>query len=340
MARPTGFLRGVFEDDDVATAIQKYESRYGGSALGGEDLRKSEYGTFVKLYFDLVTDFYEYGWGRHQHFATRAPNESFAASLARHEHYLAYKLGLRQGMLALDLGCGVGGPLREIVRFTGARVVGVNISAYQLDLARRYTEDAGLSHMADYVECDFMRMDFPDESFDAVFSIETTCCAPEKAAIFAEAFRVLKPGGRFGVYEYCLTDLFDPEDAHHQRLKGELELGGGLPELVYPEDVDAAMGDVGFGLMESGDLAVKDHPHVPWYQPLAGSGRSLTNFRASKAGRAVTHSLVWTLERLGIVPRGTLRVSSLLNMAAAAYAEAGQLGIFTPMYFALGRRPE
>lgn len=57
MARPTGFLRGVFEDDDVATAIQKYESRYGGSALGGEDLRKSEYGTFVKLYFDLVTDF-------------------------------------------------------------------------------------------------------------------------------------------------------------------------------------------------------------------------------------------------------------------------------------------
>lgn len=340
MARPTGFLRGVFPNDDVATAIQEYEFRYGGATLGEKDLRKSEYRNFVKLYFDLVTDFYEYGWGRHQHFASRAPNESFAASLARHEHYLAHKLGLDRGMLALDLGCGVGGPLREIVRFTGARVVGVNISAYQLALARRYTEEAGLSHMADYVECDFMKMDFPDESFDAVFSIETTCCAPDKAAIFGEAFRVLKPGGRFGVYEYCLTDLFDPEDAHHQRLKGELELGGGLPGLAYPEDVDAAMGNVGFELIESGDLAVTDYPHIPWYQPLVGSGPSLNNFRASRVGRAVTHTLVWTLERCRIVPRGTLRVSSLLNMAGAAYAKAGQMGIFTPMFFALGQKPE
>ena len=182
-ARLSGFLKGAVENGDVASAIREYESRYG-YAGGDQDLRKTEYQNFVKLYFDLTTDFYEYGWGMSFHFAPRLRNESFVASLTRHEHHIAQKLGLRRGMVALDLGCGIGGPLREIVRQTGARIVGVNISSYQLERARKLTEEAGLDHLADYVECDFMKMDFPDESFDAVYSIETTCCAPNKAGIF------------------------------------------------------------------------------------------------------------------------------------------------------------
>ena len=335
----SGFLRGAVENGDVASAIQEYEYRYGGEARGGLDLRKAEYRNFAKLYFDLVTDFYEYGWSRSFHFAARARNESFAASLARHEHYLAHMLGLRPGMRALDLGCGIGGPLRQMVRFSGARIVGVSISGYGIERARKQTEEAGIGHMAEYVECDFMKMDFPDDSFDAVFSIETTCCAPDKVGVFSEVFRLLKPGACFGVYEYCLTDLFDPEDAHHQRLKSDLELGGGLPDIAFPREVDDALREVGFELLEARDLAMEDPPGIPWYQPLTGSGLSMANFRSSKAGRVVTHATVWMLERLGIVPRGTLRVSKLLNMAASAFAEAGRLGIFTPMYFALARKP-
>ena len=338
-AKLTGFLRGAVENGDVESAVQEYEYRYGGEERGGLDLRKTEYRNFVKLYFDLTTDFYEYGWGKSFHFAARARNEGFAASLARHEHYLAHMLGLRSGMVALDLGCGIGGPLRQIARFTGARIVGVNISKYQLERARNYTEEAGLSHLADYIECDFMNMDFPDAMFDAAFSIETTCCAPDKIGIFSEVFRILKPGACFGTYEYCLTDLFDPGNPRHLRIKADLELGGGLPDIACPQEVDNALREVGFELLDARDLAVEDPPGIPWYQPLANSGLSLSNFRSSKPGRVVTHGLVWTLERLGIVPRGTLRVSKLLNKAGLAFAEAGQLGIFTPMYFALARKP-
>lgn len=331
------FLEGGIEDGDIASAIREYESRYGGNTSGARARRKAEYQKFVKLYFDLTTDFYEYGWGRSFHFAPRARTEGFAASLARHEHHIAGKLGLRPGMVALDLGCGIGGPLREIARHTGARVVGVNISRYQLDRARKQTEGVGLGHLTDYIECDFMKMDFPDESFDAVFSIETTCCAPDKAGIFGEAFRLLKPGGAFATYEYCLTDRFDPGDARHLRLKADLELGGGLPDIARPQEVDDALKEVGFELLEGRDLAVEDPLGNPWYQPLVGP--SLANFRSTRQGRAVTHGLVWILEKVGVVPEGTLRVSELLNMAASAFAESGQLGIFTPMYFALGRKP-
>ena len=44
-------------------------------------------------FYNLITDIYEYAWGESFHFAPRHKNESFEASIARHEHYLAQKLG-------------------------------------------------------------------------------------------------------------------------------------------------------------------------------------------------------------------------------------------------------
>ncbi len=339
-ARLSGLLKGAVENDDVASAIGEYEHRYGGEARGGQDLRLAEYRNFVKLYFDLTTDFYEYGWDRSFHFAARAKGERFTASLARHEHYLAHMLGLRPGMSVLDLGCGIGGPQREIARFSGAAVVGVNISDYQVERARKYTEEAGLEHLAEYVVGDFMKMDFPNDSFDAVYSIETTCCAPNKADAFAEVLRVLKPGGRFGTYEYCLTDRFDEEDSDHLRLKADIELGGGLPEIAFPHEVDDALRKVGFELLDARDLSMEAASDVAWYEPLISAGPSLETIWSCRWGRVVTHTLVKLLESLGVVPKGAHRVSALLNTAALAFTEAGRRGIFTPMYFALARKPD
>lgn len=64
------------------------------------------------------------GWGTSFHFAHRVKGESHEASIKRHEHYLALKLRLEAGHKVLDVGCGVGGPLREIAMFSGAAVTG------------------------------------------------------------------------------------------------------------------------------------------------------------------------------------------------------------------------
>ena len=50
----------------------------------------------------------------------------------RHELFLANVLGLKPGMKVLDVGCGVGGPMRAIAGSSGANIVGVNNSAYQV----------------------------------------------------------------------------------------------------------------------------------------------------------------------------------------------------------------
>lgn len=324
----------------IARAIREYE-KHSRTIRHGEGAKKAlDHKEINNLYYDVATDFYEFGWGRSFHFAPRVPGESFKASLARHEHYLAHKLGLGTGMVVADIGCGIGGPLLEIARFSGARIVGVNSNAYQLERARKYAEEAELAHLAEFVHCDFLNVDAPDGSFDAAYSIEATCCAPDKVSIYGEVFRLLKPGAGFAAYEYCMTERFDAEDPHHLEVKADLELGGGLLGIDDRQTVDDALRSVGFEVLETQDLAAQTGPSIPWYQPLVGSGISLASFRSSRIGRSVTRNTLRLLEALRIAPKGSVRVADTLNLCAVAMVEAGRLGVFTPMYFIHARKPE
>jgi sterol 24-C-methyltransferase len=65
-------------------------------------------------------------------------------------------MGLRDNMKVLDVGCGVGGPAREISKFSGANITGLNNNDYQIDRATAYAAKEGLSHKLDFVKGDFM----------------------------------------------------------------------------------------------------------------------------------------------------------------------------------------
>ena len=182
-------------------------------------------------------------------------------------------------------------------------------------------------------------MDASGHSFDAGYAIEATIRAPNNAGAYGEVFRVLMPGGVCATYEYCLTHRFDLDNPSHQRLKAGLEIGGPLPDIAYPHQVNTALQQVGFELLEARDLAVKPGPGIPWHQPLAGSRFSLTTLRSSKAGRMASHGTLRILEALRIVPKGILHVARLLDICAVAMVASGRLGIFTPMHFVLARKP-
>ena len=167
-------------------------------------------------YYDGATELYEYGWAKSFHFSRFYKGEGFTASLARHEHYLAAQMGLRPGMRVLDVGCGVGGPAREIARFADVRVVGLNNNEFQVRRARKYTQQAGLQDQVSFVKGDFMKLveQFGENAFDAgkyyhgaiaklelinspliVYAIEATCHAPTWEGVYDQIRRVLKPGG-------------------------------------------------------------------------------------------------------------------------------------------------
>jgi sterol 24-C-methyltransferase len=293
----------------------------------------------VNDYYDLVTDFYEYGWGQSFHFAPRHRGESFAASIARHEFFLAARLGLRPGMKVIDLGCGVGGPMRAIARFSGANVIGVNNNRYQIEKGERHTRKAGLEGLCGFVKADFMALPFEDGSLDGAYAIEATCHAPDKLALFREVLRVLAPGASFAGYEWCLTPRYDANDPAHREVKKGIEIGDGLPDLATGDEVGEALAGAGFEVVEARDLAETGGGRdFPWYAPLTGDW-TVSGFPRTGPGRWFTGNMVRVLEWMRVAPRGTTEVSSILNVAADALVRGGQTGIFTPMYFFHAKKP-
>ncbi|KAM7263231.1 hypothetical protein ACFE04_000914 [Oxalis oulophora] len=112
----TSGLGGSIEKNHVLSAVEQYEMYH--TLYGGEqETRKAQYTDLVNKYYDLVTSFYEYGWGESFHNVARWKGESMREGIKRYEHFLALQLGLRPGQKVLDVGCGIGGPLREIARF-------------------------------------------------------------------------------------------------------------------------------------------------------------------------------------------------------------------------------
>ena len=153
-------------------------------------------------YYDLCSEFMQFGWNESLHFAPLTPAETLEESIVRHQRLMIEQLQLREGMRIADIGCGVGGPMRRVARESGATVVCINNNAQQLEKARSRNEEVGLDHLAEYVKCSFMDMSVIEaNSFDAGYAIESTCHAPDKRGAFAEIFRVLKPGALFWCQE-------------------------------------------------------------------------------------------------------------------------------------------
>ncbi|RAL11818.1 sterol 24-C-methyltransferase [Aspergillus homomorphus CBS 101889] len=308
--------------------------------------RRAEYATLTRHYYNLATDFYEYGWGSSFHFCRFAPGEPFRQAIARHEHYLAHTMGLKANMKVLDVGCGVGGPAREIVKFSDANVTGLNNNDYQIERATRYAEREGLSHKLNFVKGDFMQMKFEDNTFDAVYAIEATVHAPELVGVYKEIFRVLKPGGVFGVYEWLMTDAYDNNDPEHRKIRLGIEQGDGISNMVKVSEGLQAIKDAGFELLHNEDLA--DRPDsIPWYYPLAGSFKHMgsiwdffTIARMTWWGRGLAHRFVGALEKVGFAPVGSQKTADSLALAGDCLVAGGEKKLFTPMYLMVARKPE
>lgn len=334
----TGRSAGLARED-VAVAFEAYQRLFDAGRGGDLAARKKNYETIVNNFYDLITDFYEFGWGDSFHFAPRMSGESFRDSIRRCERTFADRLGLCPGMKVLDVGCGVGGPMREVARHSGARVVGVNNNAYQVRKAEAYNHAQGLDHLCSLLKADFLDMPLPDGSFDSVFAIESLPHAPDRRQAYREILRVLKPGGLFALHEWCLTERYAAANPRHQSLKFGIEVGNGLPELVSIPRVLSALKHVGFEILASWDAADDCGPETPWYRSLEGRDFALTSIPRTPVGRRLTRVVTRCLETMRFFPRGTTAVSHLLNDAADDLVAAGRLGIFTPLFFACARRP-
>jgi 2-polyprenyl-3-methyl-5-hydroxy-6-metoxy-1,4-benzoquinol methylase len=183
----------VLQRDEVKNAIDGYEELFSGARKStgaitdAESIakRQNEYQKMVNSFYNLVTDFYEWGWGQSFHFGPRFKGETFVESIKRCEYHLCSRLGMKPGMKVVDVGCGVGGPMRNMCQFSGSTIDGLTLNQYQVTVGNKYNAQKGLAHLCKLVQGDFQAPPFESGTYDAAYAIEATCHSPDKVRLGA-----------------------------------------------------------------------------------------------------------------------------------------------------------
>ncbi|WGV18337.1 methyltransferase domain-containing protein [Fuscovulum ytuae] len=126
------------------------------------------------------------------------------------------------GKSVLDIGCGAGGIDIALVQTHGAGyVTGLDVEDPVINHARGLVERAGLTSRIGLVKVAPGPLPFPPETFDVVFSKDSIIHIPDKHALMAEVFRVLKPGGWFLASDWLIgTEDISPMMADYIAAEG------------------------------------------------------------------------------------------------------------------------
>jgi sarcosine/dimethylglycine N-methyltransferase len=114
---------------------------------------------------------------------------------------LAKFAGITADTAVLDVGSGVGGPARFLAATYGCRVTGVDLSEPFVDAARYLTERTGLGGRVLFQTASALELPFDDDRFDVVLLQHVAMNIADRARLYREIRRVLKPGGRFATFD-------------------------------------------------------------------------------------------------------------------------------------------
>lgn len=113
----------------------------------------------------------------------------------------AAQLNLRTGMKLLDIGCGLGGTARFMVDAHGCQVTGIDLSEEYVGVATLLADRAQLGDRVAYRQASALELPFADSSFDGAYMCHVGMNIEDKAGLFREVRRVLRPAAVFGIYD-------------------------------------------------------------------------------------------------------------------------------------------
>jgi tocopherol O-methyltransferase len=194
----------------------------------------------VGRYYDDTIDLYDDLWGEHIHHGywdPEHPDTDRHAAQQRTVAELVRYAGVPAGSAVLDAGCGVGGPAIHLAGSLGCAVDAITLSPKQVVRGGEKAAEAGLTGRIRFAEMDALATGFPDGHFDVVWALESLELMADKEAFFAEAMRVLRPGGRLAMTTWCVRDgeLDEAESRLLRQIYQAYELPYILPLPAYEQ---------------------------------------------------------------------------------------------------------
>lgn len=144
----------------------------------------------------------------------------------------------------LDWGCGMGWLAVRLAKQCRCRVTGLNISAVQIQEAKKWSKANGVEHLVKFDLYDGKALPYENETFDIVYSQEALVHAPDKDLAYSEIFRVLKSGGELSVQDWYAdgsnprwAEFAKPIDEEHKSTLTTMQNAAQLLKLVGFESI-------------------------------------------------------------------------------------------------------
>lgn len=184
------------------------------------------------------------------------------------------------GRTVLDLGCGTGRDAYLLSRMVGetGRVIGIDMTPEQLIIARAHQDwhaqrygyaQSNVEFREGFIE-DLASAGIADASIDVVVSNCVLNLSPEKSRVFAEIFRVLKPGG-----ELYFSDVFADRRIPDTLRRDPVLLGECLGGALYTEDFRRMLGALGCA-----DVRTVSQAPIPLFDPAIEAKVGMVAFRS------------------------------------------------------------
>jgi len=297
-------------------------------------------------FYNLATEFYEYGWGDSFHFGWRARWEGHRQAILNSQNFVAQKLRVMDMDRVLDVGCGIGGPLRGVVRATGANVTGLTINEHQVARAREITRSLTpwMQQRSHFVVQDYLNIKGMEENtYDAAFYMESSLHTEQRQKTFSEVYKLLKPGGRLVAMEYVLLPGWDANNPEHQELMRMHLHGNGCAKTPTIAEDLAQIRGAGFEIIEHFDFMelgkkIYGDDEIPWWGDLQFNW----HFHLLPAHPWIRRPLPYILNALayvGLVPKDVVRAAELMNEGGDGLSGLGKLGVLTPQYYVGAVKP-
>jgi cyclopropane fatty-acyl-phospholipid synthase-like methyltransferase len=171
--------------------------------------------------------------------------ENWKEGVKESTRQLLKMMNLPRGSIVLDVGCGVGGVALQAKEEFGLEVVGISNVKKQIETAKLIHENLGI-HENKFIEAD-ARSFITDglitpNSFDAAFSVNMAYHIPDLKVMFEQISLAVKPGGKFGLDDWVVTEKTTTEELRKLRWNWSTmsqEVGFGTFEQ-YKKDLEVS----------------------------------------------------------------------------------------------------
>lgn len=168
-------------------------------------------------------------------------------------------LDLRSDMEVLDVGGGLGGPARTLAATYGCRITAIDLTEAYCRVAAMLAARVGLANRVAACRANALCLPFADAAFDAVYSQHAAMNIADKSALYREIARVLKPEGRFGLYDI----LQGPGGAPHFPVPWARTAETSF--LVTPEELRERLAGAGLSVLSWRDTTVEGRT---WFEAM------------------------------------------------------------------------